>query len=208
MVLAYTCLVTAGAAGIYLARGWRALLWVAVPCAWGVLVFCYFNYALNGPGAASSSGLLNRQLLQGSVLFLSLAFWALPVLREVLVCINPARWLTPPRPFADYLGLSTFMKHQVPILTITLPAWAFYYSVALWSGAGSTETWGKAALGVSLLFAGAYFALKRYPLDFSYHPLYPCYRFDWFPDIGDIGSLCMETPSYLPWPWKRQLSIL
>ncbi|MEP6774298.1 MAG: DUF2339 domain-containing protein [Chloroflexota bacterium] len=158
VIVVYACLVTAGAMSIYLVRGWRVLLWVAVPCAWLVFIFCF------GSSAGSEGLNLNRLILQGGALFLTLAFWALPVLREVLTCVNPERWPTAPNPMANYLGIAWFMKNQTLLLTLTIPAGTFLYSVAIWPGA-NFEAWGALALGVSVLFAGVYFALRPYPLD-------------------------------------------
>jgi hypothetical protein len=163
VIVVYTCLVTAGAAAIFLVRGWRALLWVTVPCAWAVLSFCAISYLRFGSGPDPEGMHFNRWLLQGGAVFLALAFWALPVLREVLTGVNPKRWPTAPNPIASYLGIAWFMENQTLLLTLTIPAWTFLYSVTLWPGA-RPEVWGVFALGVSALLTGVYFILRRFPL--------------------------------------------
>src|SRR4029453_15014412 len=43
-LVAYTCLVLAGASAVYFYRGWRSLIWVAYVGGWSVLAVAYFAY--------------------------------------------------------------------------------------------------------------------------------------------------------------------
>ena len=99
-VVGYTCLVTLGACGIYLMRGWRSLLWTAMPAAWTILVFGYKGNISN----TFIPNSLDQWSLQGGAVFALLAFWAVPVLREVFASRNPVRWPTPASPLITCLS--------------------------------------------------------------------------------------------------------
>jgi len=83
----YVSLIVASVVAIYMARGWRALLLMAVVTGWLVL-------SLGVRLAARSSG-NSVWVVQGGIAFYALVLWLVPLLRSGLRAQNPGRWLRP-----------------------------------------------------------------------------------------------------------------
>ena len=96
-LMTYVCLILTGVAFLYLYRGWRTLIMTAAAGAWIVFYVAYFRgvESIRDPGDALWP-------LQIGILFASLVFWLVPVVRQVLTAHSPARW-TPPEVQPDPL---------------------------------------------------------------------------------------------------------
>jgi hypothetical protein len=77
-LLVYTSLIVAWTAGVYLKRGWRVLLWSALPGAWLLLLL----YSLHLTGARSVDG--DLAMLQAAVVFAWLCTGIFPLAMRVL----------------------------------------------------------------------------------------------------------------------------
>lgn len=156
-LVAYTCLVIAGACGIYMMRGWRSLLSISLLGGWCILLLGHSIYITR----IFEPALGNRWSLQGGAAFMLLAFWAIPVLREALFARNSARWARPT--LASWNPeLRKMAERQVYLLTIGTPLMALGFSANVWSSLVSKEWWGVVAIVGAGLFATSYLALRRY----------------------------------------------
>lgn len=149
-LVAYTCLVLSGTSAIYLYRGWRSLLWTSVIGGWAVLLIGLVQ------GDISSD--YHRWVLEVGIVFAWIAFWALPVMREVLGERNPSQW---PRPALDGLdrGLVKLATSHVHMLSVSTPLLAFVMSRFLWSL--PQETWGWIWMGGAIVYGFAAASLRR-----------------------------------------------
>lgn len=157
-LVGYTCLILAGTSAIYLARGWRSLLWTSVIGGW--LVFATASATLVD---SPSADIADRWALQAGIFFGLLAFWALPVFREVLSAANPSRW---PRPSLeshpwDIPDRTIELIHRHPhMLSVSTPLIAIAASAPIWSL--SSDTWGWVILAGAALFALVAWNLNRF----------------------------------------------
>jgi len=157
-LVGYTCLILAGTSAIYLARGWRSLLWTSVIGGW--LVFSTASIAVVD---APFTDTTDRWALQAGILFGLLAFWLLPVLREVLSAANPSHW---PRPSLESIAWdipdrTIKLIHRHPhMLSVSTPLIAIAASAPLWDL--SPRTWGWVILAGAALFALVAWNLKRF----------------------------------------------
>ena len=151
-LVAYTCLVLTGTAAIYLYRGWRSLLITSVAGGWLVLLAGHGGL----PGDPQAARVASWALQVG-VLFVFLPFWVVPVVREVLVAANPARWPIPPVPaaFADLAKLAGKPPH---VLAVSTPLIALGLSSALWNL--PEGTWGWIVLAGALLYGAVAWRLR------------------------------------------------
>ena len=157
-LIAYTCLVLGGTSAIYMYRGWRSLLWTSVVGGWAVFLISYIH------GGISSDR--DRWILQGGIIFGWIAFWALPVIREVLGARNPARWSRPSQLFhvqshLDSLAgsIRNLANGHVHILSVCTPLLTLALSWLIWSL--SNETWGWIATGGAMIYGVAAGSLRR-----------------------------------------------
>ncbi|MDP6038692.1 MAG: DUF2339 domain-containing protein [Candidatus Latescibacteria bacterium] len=132
-LVAYTCLVLTGTSGIYFYRGWRSLLWVSVIGGWFILFI--------GINNASQQDHLALQL---GIVFAWLAFWALPVFREVLQTKSPVRWSSPSLDFlAEFFSptIMEFTVRHVHLLSVSTPLIALSASAEVWNLSTHTLGW-------------------------------------------------------------------
>lgn len=157
-LVGYTCLILAGTSAIYLARGWRSLLWTSVIGGW--LVFATASAAVVD---APFSDATDRWSLQIGIFFGILAFWALPVLREVLSAADPDRWLRPAlesHPW-DIPDRTIELIHRHPhMLSVSTPLIAIAASAPIWDL--TSQTWGWVILAGAALFALVAWNLRQF----------------------------------------------
>ena len=150
-LIAYTCLVLSGTSVIYMYRGWRSLLWTSVVGGWAVLLIGHIESDISSD--------YHRWALQAGILFAWIAFWALPVTREVLWERDPIRW---PRPSLDGLDRSLrnlALPSHVHTLSVSTPLIALVMSRLLWSL--PLETWGWILMGGAMVYGVAAQSLRR-----------------------------------------------
>ncbi len=144
-LVGYTCLILGGTVGIYFFKGWRSVLWVSVLGGWSVLTI-----ALTNTGSVRA----DQIAVQAGAAFAWLAFWGLPVLREVLSAKRPTRWPKSLLGFADKHLTTTakdVMDRHVHGLSVSSPLIALGISVATWNLA-DTDTWGWVCLGATAVY--------------------------------------------------------
>ncbi len=140
-LVGYTCLVLSGTSAIYVFRGWRSLLWTSVIGGWAVFLIGY-NQGIAHWRALPTS--IDRWALQLGIIFGWLAFWALPVVREILRAGNPARWT---QSSLNLLGepvskqVEAFVNRHVHLLTVITPLLVLALSIGIWSLSEETAGW-------------------------------------------------------------------
>jgi len=158
-LVGYTCLILAGTSAVYLFRGWRTLLWTSTVGGWAVFVIGAEALDITAPWAA-----LDRWSLQLGVAFGCLAFWALPLFREILTGLHPDRW---PRPGLEDIsrllpgGASGLLSRHVHLSSISTPLVALALFQAIWDT--TTILWGCFAVGCAIVAALAALILKSRP---------------------------------------------
>lgn len=140
-LVAYTCLVLAGAGAIFLARGWSALLGVAAAGGWLVLGMGLWDASL--PASAPSP---DRVALQLGIAFAGLLLWSLPLLRALR---------SEPGPRASVATGSVY------VAAVSTPLIAVALSSTLWEA--SRNTWGWIVLAAAAFFGVIAAALAQSP---------------------------------------------
>jgi hypothetical protein len=154
-LVAYTGVVLVGTSGIYLFKGWRSLLVTTVIGGWSVLM-------LGREADGALDMLRDRWALQAGVLVAWLAFWAVPVAREVLAARDPVRWPRPRGPILRVFDLTDERLTQplVALLTVSVPLFALLFSTDIWTTPDAL--WGWVALAGALIYAGSWLPLRRW----------------------------------------------
>jgi len=147
-LMTYVCLILTGVAFLYLYRGWRTLIMTAAAGAWTVFCVAYYRgvESIRDPGDALWP-------LQIGILFASLVFWLVPVVRQVLTARSPARWAPPeaqPDPLLAGAEAALAPRAHVHMLLIATPIYALLLSAQLWDL--PDRTWGWIVLGAALLY--------------------------------------------------------
>ncbi|MEE8412127.1 MAG: DUF2339 domain-containing protein, partial [Acidobacteriota bacterium] len=146
----YTCLVLVGTSAIYLHRGWLRLLWTTVVGGWSVLAIGLY-------AVVTDAGTITRTdqwALQIGGAVALLAFWAVPVAREVLAANNPGAWHTPSRAtFARMMGVSEdrIPARSIQILALSMPLVTFFFARASWPYGDALASGVAAALAALLV---------------------------------------------------------
>ncbi|MFH5832247.1 DUF2339 domain-containing protein [Halalkalibaculum sp. DA384] len=156
MLILYFALILAGSGTIYLAKGWKSLLWAAVTGGWLVLMVGWANniYSVADPLTG------DRWTLQLGALYAALIFWIIPVIREVLAFRNPARWPDAHRVRSNTGESSDFIANtSVQALSVATPTLLLFYSFGLWTL--SDEIRGIIALISALLVGYSYLPLRK-----------------------------------------------
>jgi uncharacterized membrane protein len=106
--------------------------------------------------------LRDRWALQAGVLVAWLAFWAVPVAREVLAARDPVRWPRPRGPILRVFDLTDERLTQplVALLTVSVPLFALLFSTDIWTTPDAL--WGWVALAGALIYAGSWLPLRRW----------------------------------------------
>ncbi len=153
-LVSYTCLILAGTVGIYFFKGWLSLLWASVIGGWSIILI-----ALDNTGNVQA----DKIAVQAGAAFAWLAFWGLPVLRELLSANRPTRW--------PQASLGLIEKHLAPaardlinryvhMLSVSSPLVALGISVATWNLA-NTDTWGWVCLGAAAVYGVIAWRLQK-----------------------------------------------
>jgi uncharacterized membrane protein len=156
-LVAYLCVVLAGATGVYLYRGWRSLLYTAVAGGWLGLFAAIFAAGEGGGGLwdaprpdrfAMQAGLVGAWLLLGGV----------PVARAILRRRAPEDWPIPFQPERDWLRRWVVERPTYAVVN-TSPLLALGGSRILWDLPDGG--WGGVTLAAALLYAGLALASYR-----------------------------------------------
>jgi len=111
----YVSIIVAAVATIYMARGWRALLLLAVVTACLVL----------SPAVSLTAGEVGAEawVIQGAIAFYVLAFWTLPLGRTILWAADPARWVRPNRTGTPWNTHLDALSLLMPLVGILMSGW-------------------------------------------------------------------------------------
>ncbi len=156
-LVGYTCLVVAGAAGVFARSGWRVVLWTATFGGWPLI-------AIAAADLSSHRG-FEAAAVQFGVVLVALATWWLAVLREVLAAEDPARW----KPTTAGLGIDLPLRrggsaqsHRLalatPLLVLAVSGWNWDLSKVQtgWTSLVVAGAWSVAAVHLGrLAFAPA-----------------------------------------------------
>jgi len=116
----YVSIIVAAVATIYMARGWRALLILAVVTAWLVLSPAVDFTA--GDGGADA------WVLQGAIAFYALVFWLVPLGRTVLWARDPDRWVRPEKARVPWNTHLDALSLLMPLVGILMSGWLWELS--------------------------------------------------------------------------------
>ena len=153
-LVVYTCLILSSAGGIFLYRGWRALLLTSVVGGWLVFMVPWFELTFDGPGT-----FVERAAFQAGVLFCLFAFGVLPVVREVWRHGDPDRWTPPALKAFARVG---FIDRPAIVLVVVAPLVTLGLSRGLWEM--PEIVWGLIEIGVAGLYMAAYLQLRGWEL--------------------------------------------
>ncbi len=152
----YTCVILVGAVSIYLSRGWLTLLWTTFVGTW--LVFAIGLSQANGFGSTATAP--DKTALQAAFSFGWLAFAALPMLREILVARDPARWPRPMRNFVidPHRPPLDMTETWVNLMILLAPLLGLSFTASLWTMTQQNAGW--LVLSAALLYAFATWGLS------------------------------------------------
>lgn len=158
----YTCLVVGGACLVYLYRGWRSLLYLALTGGWAVLLMpcveAAFAQATPSDGWGIQLGLVLAWLLLGGT----------PVLRAALQIHHP-EW-GPSDRSSEETGVASWTG-RFPTGPVTAsPILCFLATRMLWHEVPDLG-WAVVAAAVTLLYGGLYALLRRHDLR-AYAPVH------------------------------------
>jgi uncharacterized membrane protein len=153
-LVTYTAIVLAGAVGIYLFRGWRSLLWLSYGGGWAVLLA-----GLLGKTSDSMVITEDRWALAAGALFGLLAYWGVPVAREVLAGRNPRRWPVPS--LAQSPDIDRLAVRHVHLLTVGAPLLAFGFARLVVANLLTSEAWGAIVVTGAAVYALVAWGLRR-----------------------------------------------
>jgi uncharacterized membrane protein len=168
----YTCLIMAATGAIYLLKGWRSLLWTSLLGALMVLAAGYAS-AVTVMQAANATSLQpsDRWAFQAGLVAYLIAFWLLPVARELMWLRDPARW---PRPVVDTSALQLAMQDDAVLaenhlhyLIVGVPFVTLFFSWRIWPEI-TNQTAGLLVLLASGAMVLAYLGLRRLEAKVAY----------------------------------------
>lgn len=141
----YTCIILAGAAAVYLYKGWASLLLTAFAGAWAVFFIGGMEFRCPAEACVGA-----KWSLQAGEIFGWLVFWLVPVVREVLRSRDPARW---PLPEAGIFARTLFGGYESALrssvlthaLSVATPLVALAWTWGIWEM--ETRVLGLVALG-------------------------------------------------------------
>ncbi|MFB3111157.1 MAG: DUF2339 domain-containing protein [Gemmatimonadales bacterium] len=144
----YHLVLTGGTAAVFVARGWRPLLGLAVVGAWATLALGIFD------AGGMSTG--DRFAVQLAVLIAWLAFWIGPVVRSLR---SPSTADGSPLPpiHPDSNVTDTLVGREAHVLAVLTPLMALAFSSAIWRF--PLGVWGGAALGITTIYGVCTMAL-------------------------------------------------
>ena len=100
----------------------------------------------------SQEAIADRWALQLGVVFGWLAFWTLPLIREVVWVKNPTRWPRPPFIGEKFISqqANNILDRYVHLLSVSTPLIVLGVSMPIWSL--SNQTWGWITLGGGMVY--------------------------------------------------------
>lgn len=151
-LVAYTGLVATAASAVFVAKGWRVVLWTTVLGAWPVM-FAATDHLARGAG-------FDAVAVQLGIVYLALATWWVCVIRETLTVEDPARWKPTTAGLGVDLGPARFagqggwreLPHQltlatpVAVLFASTWTWKIGDTASGWIALSLTAGWGLASL--------------------------------------------------------------
>ena len=161
-LIVYTGLVLAGTSAIYLFRGWRSLLWTAFAGCWIVLSLAYqalFPFK-------SDVSLSDRWVFQVGVILALLAFWAVPVIREILWTKAASRWPYPTYPSSLSVGINSFATAHVYLVAILASLLAAIFTNLIWDI--PSETRGMIAMAAAAIYGLVALGLRKAHKNLAY----------------------------------------
>lgn len=156
-LVAYLCVVLAGATGVYLYRGWRSLLYTTVAGGW-LGLFAAIVAAGEGGGGLWDAPRADRLAMQIGLVTAWLLLGGVPVARALLRRRAPEDWPIPFRPERDWLRRWVVERPTYAVVN-TSPLLALGGSRILWELPDGG--WGGMTLAAALLYAGLAAVLYR-----------------------------------------------
>lgn len=141
-LVGYTCLILAGTSAIYLAKGWRSLLWTSFVGGWAVFWI----------GTDQFSAGDSPWVLQFGILFGWLAFWAVPVVRHALDLRRHGN--------LPGSGSPRDLEPHIHLLLVLTPLVTLGLSTQIWSL--SEHTWGWMIIGSATFYGLVAGYLRRW----------------------------------------------
>lgn len=161
-LISYTVLVLAGTSAIYLFRGWRSLLWTAFAGGWIVLSLAYEAFIR----FRSDASLSDRWVFQVGVIWFLLAFWAVPVIREILWTKAASRWPYPTYPPTVPAGTDSFVGAHVYLSAVFASFLAAIYTNLAWDI--PSEARGAIAITAATIYGQVALGLRKTHRNLSY----------------------------------------
>lgn len=155
----YTCVILAGAAAVYLYKGWASLVLTAFVGVWAVFLAGGMEFRCVSGSCAGA-----QWFLQAGEIFAWMVFWIVPIARETLRGRDPERWSLPEAGivvrtlFGEYEGRlrSVVLAH---FLSVATPLVALLWTWGIWEM--DPRSLGLVALGGAAVYALAWFVLRR-----------------------------------------------
>jgi len=158
-LVTYTCLVLAGTIAIYFFKGWRVILWLSVVGGWTV-----FLIGLEHGLPLGREVVIEHWALQWGIAFAWLAFWAVPVAREVVTAAYPTRWPVTLLGIADNrltAPARNALDRHVHMFSISTPLIALAVSLAIWPHVDK-DLWGGITLGAAIIYGAVCYGLRKW----------------------------------------------
>ncbi len=158
-LVGYTCLILAGTSALYFLRAWRSLLWTSAIGGWIVFLTGIVSPVPRLPVS-------DCWFLQLGLIFGMLVFWALPLVREILLLKDPERW---PRPSLTFLpesiarDITSIADQTVHLLSIITPIVTLILSRLLWTLSGTI--WGLITIVGAIVYGIVSWRLKQHEVN-------------------------------------------
>ncbi len=160
-LIIYTCIIIACSCGIYFFKGWRSILMITVIGGW--IVFLVTQ--VKGLPYPKTEAISDRWAIQFGLIFIWLAYWLIPLLREALSQLKPDNWAYP----SLMLGgksvspdLQTAIHRYVHILSVSTPIIVLAMSVTIWNF--TDTTWGWVTMAASAVYGVVTFLTHLYKI--------------------------------------------
>lgn len=154
-LITYTSLLVIGGSIIFMARGWRLLLWLSSWASWIIWAIAIDNT----PNFGYTT---DKWFIQGAIILTWFALAILPALREYWMISNPEKWRSPVLEFA-YKRISKvagdILKGHTHLLIISTPIIALLTTSYNWELSDNVS--GSIIFAVSLCYLMVYFFLRQ-----------------------------------------------
>lgn len=157
-LLIYTTLLVGGLTLIYYFRGWQLVHWLANMGGWLIVIAGMLGENVSGVATASQESIT----VQSAIIVLLLAFWAVPILRQ----LHHDHWegMLPPAQLgvADWLigpRLRAVFNSHIYVSTLTNPLIAWLLTMSLWDMEDINRGW--LTLLTAVFFGGIAYLLRQ-----------------------------------------------